>query len=107
MGIRIKAETEEGEQLNQYQETFYHSQVSGKSSLNLSCLSSGRKGCVHTATSSIGKAENSVVAESRNFGKRESEDGYSKWKDSKKQGREVICVQLRTVPGTSQTTKNS
>lgn len=35
---------------------------------------------MHTATSSIAKAENSVVAESRNFGKRESEDGYSKWK---------------------------
>lgn len=38
-------------------------------------------------------------AESRNNGEGDSENRYSKWKRQQEQGREVMYLQLRIVPG--------
>lgn len=46
-------------------------------------------------------------AESRNIGEGESEDRYSKWKRQQALGREVMDLQLRTVPGVSQSPEDS
>lgn len=99
MGVRIKAETEEGEQAESIQRDFLP-----PSGVRLELFKSFQpqvrgKGCVHTVTSFIGSSRELSGSESRNVGKRDSR------RDSKSKAEG--CLQLRTMPCTSQNTKNS